>query len=237
MKSFVCLTVSVIVMSTPAMAFRDGRGAACVSRGDCSSSTDECRPYIDGNHYCVARDEHCAWPGIVGVRVGTRTSLGAEDYVCTESREWMGTSVMLGRAGPAITTATTGKPTPHQARSSENTGHCSDCQQPGATQPITKPDERSVSRAISIPEVVIRATADAWIRVYDRYGSVVLSQVLKRGQSWSVPRNPNLLLTTGNAGGTQLVVGSAIIPSLGAANQVRRDIRLDPHLLMANQGG
>lgn len=235
MKAFICLTASVLMMTAPALAFRDGRGAACTSRSDCSSSTDECLPYIDGNRYCVALDVQCAWPGIVGVRAGTRISHETGDYVCAASREWTRSQVVPNPGNRTVASADSVEPSPH--RSAEDTVHCTECPHSGAMQPKVTPVEPGVSRGSSIPAVIIRATADAWIRVYDRSGSVILSQILRRGQSWPVPRKLNLLLTTGNAGGTQLVVGHAVIPSLGAANQVRRDIRLDPNVLIANHGG
>jgi cytoskeleton protein RodZ len=46
-----------------------------------------------------------------------------------------------------------------------------------------------------------------------------------------VPAKPNLLLTTGNAGGTDLVVDGASSPSLGGNGVVRRDLPLDPDLI------
>jgi cytoskeleton protein RodZ len=76
--------------------------------------------------------------------------------------------------------------------------------------------------------VVLRATADAWILVKDRNGSVVLNRVLKAGETWPVPSRPDLLLTTGNAGGTDVLVDGASTPSLGGPGAVRRDMPLDP---------
>jgi cytoskeleton protein RodZ len=76
--------------------------------------------------------------------------------------------------------------------------------------------------------VVLRATADAWILVKDRSGAVLLNRVLKAGETWPVPSRPDLLLTTGNAGGTDILVDGASTPSLGGPGAVRRDMPLDP---------
>jgi cytoskeleton protein RodZ len=46
-----------------------------------------------------------------------------------------------------------------------------------------------------------------------------------------VPPKSNLLLTTGNAGGTDLLVDGAAVPSLGGSGIVRRDVPLGPALL------
>lgn len=79
--------------------------------------------------------------------------------------------------------------------------------------------------------IVLRANADAWVQVRDRTGSILLNRILHAGDTWDVPAKPNLLLTTGNAGGTDLLVDGAIAPSLGGNGAVRRDVPLDPDLL------
>ncbi len=79
--------------------------------------------------------------------------------------------------------------------------------------------------------ILLRATADAWVQVRDRAGPVLLNRTLHPGETWEVPAKPNLLLTTGNAGGTDLVVDGVTIPSLGGSGAVRRDVPLDPDLI------
>ncbi len=76
--------------------------------------------------------------------------------------------------------------------------------------------------------IVLRASADAWMQVKERGGAVLLNRVLKPGETWSVPREDNLLLTTGNAGGTDILVDGVVAPALGASGAVRRDLPLDP---------
>jgi cytoskeleton protein RodZ len=79
--------------------------------------------------------------------------------------------------------------------------------------------------------IVLRANADAWVQVRDRAGSVLLNRILHAGDTWEVPPKANLLLTTGNAGGTDLVVDGVSSPSLGGNGAVRRDLPLDPDLI------
>jgi cytoskeleton protein RodZ len=76
--------------------------------------------------------------------------------------------------------------------------------------------------------IVLHATADSWVLVKDHSGAVLLNRTLKPGDTWAVPPRADLLLTTGNAGGTEIVVDGAPIPSLGGSGAVRRDIPLDP---------
>ena len=75
--------------------------------------------------------------------------------------------------------------------------------------------------------IVLRAKAEAWIQVRDRQGQVLLNRVLRPGETWPVPGKLALLLTTGNAGGTELLVDGVLSPSLGADGAVRRDLALD----------
>ena len=88
--------------------------------------------------------------------------------------------------------------------------------------------------AVSIPglpegtRVVLRAKAESWVQVRDPKGPVVLNRVLRAGETWPVPVKGQLLLTTGNAGGTEILVDGVVAPSLGADGVVRRDLTLDP---------
>ncbi len=78
---------------------------------------------------------------------------------------------------------------------------------------------------------MLHASADAWIQVKDRSGGILLNRTMKAGESWPVPRQDNLLLTTGNAGGTDILLDGAATPSLGGSGTVRRDMPLDPDLI------
>lgn len=92
---------------------------------------------------------------------------------------------------------------------------------PAAAQPDLMP-------AIETGRVLLRASADAWLMVKDRTGIVLLNRVLKAGETWSAPARGDLLLTTGNAGGTEIVVDGAPTAILGGNGVVRRDLSLDP---------
>jgi cytoskeleton protein RodZ len=69
------------------------------------------------------------------------------------------------------------------------------------------------------------------VQVRDRQGPVLLNRVMRSGETWAVPAKGQLLLTTGNAGGTELLVDGVVAPSLGGDGAVRRDLPLDPDLI------
>jgi cytoskeleton protein RodZ len=87
------------------------------------------------------------------------------------------------------------------------------------------------------PRIVVKATADAWVTVKQPNGPAVLNKLMHVGDTWSPPPDKTgLLLTTGNAGGTEIDVDGAPIPtSLGTSGAVRRDVPLDPDLLKSGQ--
>ena len=91
----------------------------------------------------------------------------------------------------------------------------------------TRPDTR----------MLLRVKADTWINVRERQGPVLLNRVMRAGESWPVPQRPQIVMTTGNAGATELLVDGALTPSLGSLGVVRRDVPLDPDLVKAGRTG
>ena len=81
--------------------------------------------------------------------------------------------------------------------------------------------------------VVLAANADAWMEVRDASGKILLNRVLHAGETWPVPPGQGLRLTTGNAGGTYLIVDGVAGAPLGRAGAVRRDLTLDPDQIKA----
>jgi cytoskeleton protein RodZ len=75
--------------------------------------------------------------------------------------------------------------------------------------------------------ILLRARSDAWVQVRDRLGPILLNRIMRNGETWPVPAKGQLLLTTGNAGGTELLVDGVVTASLGADGLVRRDLPLD----------
>ena len=80
--------------------------------------------------------------------------------------------------------------------------------------------------------IVVKANADAWVTVKSKSGPPVFNKLMHAGDIWPVPPGAaGLLLTTGNAGGTELDVDNAPVVSLGISGAVRRDLPLDADML------
>ncbi|HTW27436.1 MAG TPA: RodZ domain-containing protein [Acetobacteraceae bacterium] len=85
-------------------------------------------------------------------------------------------------------------------------------------------------------QILLRATADSWVQVRQKSGPVLLSRILRAGDTWTVPADkPQLLLTTGNAGGTELVVDGVATAPLGSNGAVRRDLPLSADAIRAGK--
>lgn len=76
--------------------------------------------------------------------------------------------------------------------------------------------------------LALRAKAEAWIQIRDKAsGSVVLDRVLQPGEVWPVPNRSGLIMTVGNAGGTEVLLDGQPTPSLGGDGAVRRGLALE----------
>ncbi len=103
---------------------------------------------------------------------------------------------------------------------------------PPPAAPVGQPAPAASDSVVSDDaRIVIRARLDSWVQVRDKAGQTLLNRVLRPGESYSVPPKQQLSLTTGNAGGVDLIVDGVAAPSLGGNGVVRRDLPLDPDAL------
>jgi Uncharacterized protein conserved in bacteria len=91
-------------------------------------------------------------------------------------------------------------------------------------QPLPPPAQ--VVMANPGARVKLVARMDSWVQINDKTGKTYYSAVLRAGQAIEVPNQPGLLLTAGNAGGLDVLVDGAQMPSLGAVGLVKRDLSL-----------
>lgn len=84
--------------------------------------------------------------------------------------------------------------------------------------------------------IVLKATQDAWVQVRDREGTLLLTRVLRVGDSYRVPNQEDLTLLTGNAGGLEITIDGTPLAPLGPVGAVRRNVPLDPEQLLSDGG-
>ncbi len=81
--------------------------------------------------------------------------------------------------------------------------------------------------------IIILATADSWVQIRDGAQNVLLTRMLRTGDSYRVPDKQDLWLLTGNAGGLEISVDGRPITTLGPSGKVLRDVPLDVTALKA----
>ena len=75
-------------------------------------------------------------------------------------------------------------------------------------------------------EITIRAVAASWVEIVRDNGEEVMAKLMQAGDSYVVEGNTRLYLSTGNAGGLEIVIGSADPRPIGETGQIIRDLPL-----------
>ena len=133
--------------------------------------------------------------------------------------------------GTATTTApSTGTQAPALPAATATATQATGIAAPSATTSPPPPGNGTPAPAAPAPGagVVISATQDAWIEVHDAQGNILFSKVLHPGESWPVPQEPGLTMTTGNAGGTVIMNNGVAGAPLGGVGVVLHGIQLTP---------
>lgn len=102
--------------------------------------------------------------------------------------------------------------------------------------PISEQDPAQVQEAAAAEggeggKIVIQARLESWVQVTNDKNEPIFSRVLRAGETYTVPNEPGLVMTTGNAGGIEIVLDGKKLKSLGSVGLVRRNVPLDPQKL------
>ena len=81
-------------------------------------------------------------------------------------------------------------------------------------------------------EVVIKATASAWIEVTRADGEVLVTRLMRDGDELLLSTNDDLFLSTGNAGGLRLEMLNLSAFDAGQTGEILRDLRLNRESLV-----
>ena len=82
--------------------------------------------------------------------------------------------------------------------------------------------------------IIIKATSDSWVEIKDVDDALLLTRVMRTGDSFRVPDRSGLTLMTGNAGALLITVDGEAVQNIGPNGAVRRDVKLEPELLKSN---
>ncbi len=82
--------------------------------------------------------------------------------------------------------------------------------------------------------IQVTAMTDSWIQIRESdTNRLIVTRLLRSGDTFRVPDRDGLKLVTGNAGGLQIRVDGTLVPSLGPIGTVLRDVALDVGRLQA----
>lgn len=150
-----------------------------------------------------------------------------------------------GDASPRMVDATPSPP-PAPAQVAAGAGGAAEAQPVASSSPssgatpvaaLPPPGPGTPMAAAAGPEagrLVLRAQAETWVQVrVGQGGPVLLNRVMQPGESWTAPAREGLLLSTGNAGGLEMLVDGQPVPGLGGARAVRREVPISPERLKA----
>lgn len=107
--------------------------------------------------------------------------------------------------------------------------------------PSSQPAAETQTAAVTASEpsgdkgrIVVRAKLNSWIQVRDdTINELLVTRLLRAGDSYAVPGRRGLKLSTGNAGALEILVDGEVVPSIGDEGTVRRNVVLDAERLKA----
>jgi cytoskeletal protein RodZ len=101
---------------------------------------------------------------------------------------------------------------------------------PVGAAPSVAPPAQSAAEATS--RIVVRAKTASWIQVRDSVANqLLLTRLLRAGDTYKVPDRAGLQLLTGNAGALEILVDGEAVPAIGPVGAVRRGVALDTERL------
>jgi cytoskeleton protein RodZ len=78
-----------------------------------------------------------------------------------------------------------------------------------------KANERDPDR-----ELVLKAIGNSWVEIEDLNGNILMTRLMRPGETYIVPNTKGLIFNTGNAGALSLSKGDILLPSLGDFGEV-----------------
>ena len=101
-------------------------------------------------------------------------------------------------------------------------------------QALTGVAARATAR-IPEKELIIKATASAWIEVTRANGEVLVTKLMRDGDELALSTIDELFLSTGNAGGLRLEMVNLSAFDAGQTGEILRDLRLNRETLLSRR--
>ena len=76
-------------------------------------------------------------------------------------------------------------------------------------------------------EITLRATGASWVEIIRNNGEEVMAKLMRNGETYMIDSRDRLYLSTGNAGGLEIVFSDGTARSIGESGEILRDLLLD----------
>ena len=76
-------------------------------------------------------------------------------------------------------------------------------------------------------ELTLRATSASWVEIIRNDGEEVMTKLMRAGDTYVIDSRDRLYLSTGNAGGLELLFNDGTVRSVGESGEILRDLLLD----------
>ena len=76
-------------------------------------------------------------------------------------------------------------------------------------------------------EMVLKATGNSWVEIEDKEGNILMTRLMRPGETYVVPNINGLKFNTGNAGALSLSQGDIIVPKLGEVGEIFTSLPLN----------
>ena len=105
-----------------------------------------------------------------------------------------------------------------------------------AVQPVAEDAAGSSGVAFAMQrvpelEITVRATGTSWVEIIRNDGEEVMTQLMRKGETYIVDSRDKLYLSTGNAGGLELLFHDGTVRPVGVSGEILRDLPLDAERL------
>ena len=77
------------------------------------------------------------------------------------------------------------------------------------------------------PPMSIRAKQDTWVEVVSDRGETLINRILKAGESFVIPDQRGIKLTTGNAEGLEVIISGQVVSNFTKDGNVKKNFMLD----------
>lgn len=98
---------------------------------------------------------------------------------------------------------------------------------PAAVPAVQADEPRIFGTENADSRITLKANMDCWIQVHEG-ATLLVTRLLRKGDSYLVPNRPGLMLMTGNAGALDVSIDGKSAPAIGPSGSVRRNVPLDP---------